>query len=74
MTNYSIDKAFRPLLPDGIETCIFYSGHRHRDEVSDIDNVKVIESGCAVGMDSFAISKRLAGNAEQTVSARTGTK
>ena len=49
-------------LPD-----LCYLGHRHKNGLSTVDGVKVIESGCVDGMDSFAIDKRLVGSAEQTV-------
>ena len=54
-------KANMPL-PD-----ICYLGHRHKNGLTTVDGVKVIESGCVDGMDSFAISKRLVGSPEQTV-------
>lgn len=49
-------------LPD-----ICYLGHRHNNGLTTVDDVKVIESGCIDGMDSFAIEKRLVGSPEQTV-------
>ena len=49
-------------LPD-----LCYLGHRHKNGLTTVDGVKVIESGCVDGMDSFAIDKRLIGAAEQTV-------
>lgn len=60
MTNFA-RKAHLPL-PD-----MCYLGHRHTNGLTTVDDVKVIESGCVDGMDSFAISKRLVGTAEQTV-------
>lgn len=49
-------------LPD-----ICYLGHRHKNGLSTVDDVKVIESGCVDGMDSFSVEKRLTGTPEQTV-------
>lgn len=49
-------------LPD-----ICYLGHRHNNGLTTVDGVKVIESGCVDGMDSYAIDKRLVNAAEQTV-------
>lgn len=56
-------------LPD-----ICYLGHRHTNGLTTVDDVKVIESGCVDGMDSFAIDKRLVGTAEQTVTVISGDK
>ena len=58
-------KAKMPL-PD-----VCYLGHRHRNGLSTIDDVKVIESGCIDGMDSYSIDKRLVGTPEQTVTVIT---
>lgn len=44
-----------------------YLGHRHKNGLATVDGVKVIESGCIDGMDTFAIDKRLVGEPEQTV-------
>lgn len=49
-------------LPD---LCIL--GHRHTNGLTTVDDIKVIESGCVDGMDSFAIENRLVGSPEQTV-------
>lgn len=49
-------------LPD-----ICYLGHRHENGLTTVDDVKVIESGCVDGMDSYSIDKRLVGSPEQTV-------
>lgn len=46
---------------------ICYLGHRHKNGLTTVDDVKVIESGCVDGMDSYAIGKRLVGTPEQTV-------
>lgn len=46
---------------------ICYLGHRHTNGLTTIDDVKIIESGCIDGMDSFSIDKRLVGTPEQTV-------
>lgn len=46
---------------------ICYLGHRHTNGLTTIDDVKIIESGCVDGMDSFSIDKRLVGTPEQTV-------
>lgn len=56
-------------LPD-----ICYLGHRHTNGFRTIDDVKVIESGCVNGMDSYAIEKRLTGTAEQIVTVITEEK
>lgn len=53
-------------LPD-----IIYLGHRHTNGLTTIGDVKVIESGCVDGMDSYAIDKRLVGTPEQTVTVVT---
>lgn len=53
-------------LPD-----ICYLGHRHTNGLTTVDDVKVIESGCVGGMDSYAIGKRLIGSPEQTVTVVT---
>lgn len=55
-------------LPD-----LCYLGHRHKNGLSTVDGIKVIESGCVDGMDSFAIDKRLIGAAEQTVTVISDT-
>lgn len=46
---------------------ICYLGHRHTNGLTTVDDVKVIESGCIDGMDSYAIDRRLVGTPEQTV-------
>lgn len=56
-------------LPD-----LCYLGHRHTNGLTTVDDVKVIESGCVDGMDSFAIEKRLVGTPEQTVTVVTAKK
>ena len=53
-------------LPD-----ICYLGHRHQNGLTTVDDVKVIESGCVDGMDSYAIGCRLVGTPEQTVTVVT---
>lgn len=53
-------------LPD-----ICYLGHRHTNGLTTVDDVKVIESGCVDGMDSFAINGRYVGTPEQTVTVVT---
>lgn len=53
-------------LPD-----ICYLGHRHTNGLTTVDDVKVIESGCVDGMDSYAIDSRLVGTPEQTVTVVT---
>ena len=67
MTNFA-RKARLPL-PD-----ICYLGHRHTNGLTTVDDVKVIESGCVDGMDSFAINRRLVGTAEQTVTVISADK
>ena len=64
MTQFS-RKAGLPL-PD-----ICYLGHRHTNGLTTVDDVKVIESGCVDGMDSFAINGRYVGTPEQTVTVVT---
>lgn len=54
-------KASLPL-PD-----ICYLGHRHTNGLTTVDDVKVVESGCVDGMDSYSIENRLIGTPEQTV-------
>lgn len=56
-------------LPD-----ICYLGHRHTNGLTTVDDVKVIESGCVDGMDSYSIDKRLIGTPEQTVTVITANK
>ena len=51
-----------------------YLGHRHTNGLTTVDGVKVIESGCVDGMDSYAIDKRLVGTPEQTVTVVTEKK
>jgi len=53
-------------LPD-----LCYLGHRHTNGLTTVDDVKVIESGCVDGMDSYAIDKRFVGTPEQTVTVVT---
>lgn len=48
-----------------------YLGHRHKNGYDTVDDVKVIESGCVDGMDNYAISKRLVGMPEQTITVVT---
>lgn len=56
-------------LPD-----LCYLGHRHTNGLTTVDDVKVIESGCVDGMDSYAINNRLVGTPEQTVTVVTRDK
>jgi hypothetical protein len=56
-------------LPD-----VCYLGHRHTNGLTTVDGVKVIESGCVDGMDSYCIDERLTGTAEQTVTVVTESK
>ena len=53
-------------LPD-----LCYLGHRHTNGLTTVDDVKVIETGCVDGMDSYTIDKRLVGSPEQTVTVVT---
>lgn len=64
MTNFA-RKAKLPL-PD-----MCYLGHRHTNSLETIDDVKVIQSGCVDGMDSYTIDSRLVGTPEQTVTVVT---
>lgn len=64
MTNFA-RKAELPL-PD-----MCYLGHRHTNSLETIDDVKVIQSGCVDGMDSYTIDSRLVGTPEQTVTVVT---
>lgn len=50
---------------------ICYLGHRHTNGLTTVDDVKVIESGCVGGMDSYAIDQRLVGTPEQTITVVT---
>lgn len=56
-------------LPD-----LCFLGHRHTNGLTTVDDVKVIESGCVDGMDSYAIDRRLVGTPEQTVTIVTESK
>ena len=51
-----------------------YLGHRHTNGLSTVDEVKVIQSGCVDGMDSYAIDGRFIGSPEQTVAVVTQKK
>lgn len=51
-----------------------YLGHRHTNGLSTVDEVKVIQSGCVDGMDSYAIDGRFVGSPEQTVTVVTQKK
>lgn len=53
-------------LPD-----LCYLGHRHTNGLTTVADVKVVESGCVDGMDSYTIGKRLVGTPEQTVTVVT---
>lgn len=44
-----------------------YLGHRHANGLTTVDDVKVIESGCVDGMDTYAMDIRAVGSPEQTV-------
>ena len=56
-------------LPD-----ICYLGHRHTNGMTTVDGVKVVQSGCVDGMDSYAIDNRFVGLPEQTVTVVTEKK
>lgn len=56
-------------LPD-----LCYLGHRHTNGLTTVADVKVVESGCVDGMDSYTIGKRLVGTPEQTVTVVTAKK
>lgn len=56
-------------LPD-----ICYLGHRHTNGLATVDNVKVVQSGCCDGMDSYSIDNRYVGSPEQTVTVVTEKK
>lgn len=56
-------------LPD-----LCFLGHRHTNGLTTVDDVKVIESGCVDGMDSYAIGKRLVGTPEQVAVVVTESK
>ncbi len=56
-------------LPD-----LCFLGHRHANGLTTVDEVKVIQSGCCDGMDSYAIDGRFAGAPEQTVTVITEKK
>lgn len=44
-----------------------YLGHRHVNGLTTVDGVKVVQSGCVDGMDTYAIDGRFVGSPEQTV-------
>lgn len=69
---YNMTKFARKTGLDLPDLC--YLGHRHTNGLSTVDDVKVIESGCVDGMDSYAIDKRLVGTPEQTVTVVTENK
>lgn len=48
--------------PDGI-----IMGHRHHNAFNTEHDVKIIQSGCVVGMDDYSVDKRLSGSPEQCV-------
>lgn len=50
---------------------IIYLGHRHTNAMSTVYDVKVIESGCMSGSDSYCMDKRLRNKPEQTISVIT---
>ncbi len=56
-------------LPD-----LCFLGHRHVNGLTTVDEVKVIQSGCCDGMDSYAIDGRFVGAPEQTVTVVTENK
>nr|WP_024835428.1 metallophosphoesterase [Clostridium sp. 12(A)] len=56
-------------LPD-----LCFLGHRHTNGLTTVDEVKVIQSGCCDGMDSYAIDGRFVGAPEQTVTVVTENK
>ena len=49
-------------LPD-----ICFLGHRHTNGLTTVDEVKVVQSGCVDGMDSYSIDGRYTGCPEQAV-------
>ena len=51
----------------GIKWDLILLGHRHTNAYMTRSNVKVVQTGCLSGTDSFAISKRLNNYPEQTV-------
>lgn len=50
---------------------IIYLGHRHTNAMQTVYDVKVIQSGCLSGSDSFCMDKRLQNRPEQTISVIT---
>lgn len=50
---------------------IIYLGHRHTNAMQTVYDVKVIQSGCLSGSDSFCMNKRLQNRPEQTISVIT---
>lgn len=44
-----------------------YLGHRHENGLTTVDDVKVIQSGCVDGMDTYAMDIRAVCSPEQTV-------
>lgn len=51
-----------------------FLGHRHTNGLTTVDEVKVIESGCVDGMDSYCVEQRLIGRPEQTVTVVSADK
>lgn len=51
-----------------------FLGHRHTNGLTTVDEVKVIQSGCVDGMDSYSIDGRFVGSPEQTVTVVTQKK
>lgn len=48
--------------PDGI-----IMGHRHNNALKTEHRVKIVQSGCLVGMDDYCVDKRISGEPEQCV-------
>lgn len=56
-------------LPD-----LCFLGHRHTNGLTTVDEVKVIQTGCVGGMDSYSIDGRYVGAPEQVVTVVTEKK
>lgn len=51
----------------GRDPDVIFMGHRHRNAMTTVNNIKVIESGCFNGINDYCIEKRLVGLPEQVV-------
>ena len=42
-------------------------GHLHHNTITHMQGIKIIQSGCLVGVDDYCIEKRILGKAQQLV-------